>query len=62
MNGGAGPNSVEDVRKALTQYAEMRKQGFIDAQDNEIKPSDTALPKTEEQLNKLAELLYTEYK
>ena len=62
MNGGAGPNSVEDVRKAMTQYAELRKQGFIDAQDNEIKPSDTTLPKTEEQLNKLAELLYTEYK
>jgi hypothetical protein len=40
----------------------MRKQGFVDANDNVIEPSTTALPKTEEQLNKLAELLYTEYK
>ncbi len=62
LNAGDGPASVEDVRAALEQYAEMRKQGFVDAQDNVIEPSTTALPKTEAQLNKLAELLYTEYK
>ena len=62
LNSGNGPASVEDVRTALGQYAEMRKQGFVDAKDNVIEPSTTALPKTEEQLNKLAELLYTEYK
>lgn len=62
LNAGDGPASVEDVRAALEQYAEMRKQGFVDAQDNVVEPSTTALPKTEAQLNKLAELLYTEYK
>jgi hypothetical protein len=62
LNAGDGPASVEDVRAALEQYAEMRKQGFVDAQDNVIEPSTTALPNTEAQLNKLAELLYTEYK
>ena len=62
MNSGDGPASVDDVRTALEQYAEMRKQGFVDAQDNVIEPSTTALPTAEDQLNKLAELLYTEYK